>query len=140
MNKPASLRAALVAAIPALGAQPDKLVVFIDQGSVVATGTRSLSFEYRYVVNIILLDFAGEADAVMTALIEWARTHQPDLVADGDARDSGIQFEVDVLNNATCDLSVKLPLTENVVVATGPDGQRLIDHVNDAGAHWTADR
>jgi hypothetical protein len=139
MNKPASLRAALVEAIPALGADPDKLVVFIDQGTVAASGTRSLSFEYRYVVNALLLDFAGEADAVMVALIDWARAHQPDLVTGGDDPDSGIRFEVDVLNNATCDLSVKMALTESVVVAVAPDGKHIITHANDTDRGWASD-
>jgi P2 phage tail completion protein R (GpR) len=71
MIKPARLRAALVAAIPSLAAEPDKLTVFIDRGSIAATGARSLSFEYRYVCNVLLLDFAGDADEVFIAIVEW---------------------------------------------------------------------
>lgn len=131
MNKPASLRRALVAAIPSLEAEPDKLSVFIDQGSIVATGTRSLSFEYRYIVHALVMDFAGDADTVFVALIEWARANQPDLMTNPIEREHGITFEVDILNHATADLSIKLALTESVVVATSEDGKRIIEHVDD---------
>jgi hypothetical protein len=131
MIKPASLRTALVAAIPSLEAEPDKLAVFIDQGSIVATGTRSLSFEYRYTAHALVMDFAGDADEVFVALIEWARENQSDLVTIPNEREHGITFEVDILNHATADLSIKLELTESVAVTTGPDGNRVIEHVDD---------
>jgi hypothetical protein len=146
MNKPASLRTALVAAIPSLEVEPDKLAVFIDQGSIVATGTRSLSFEYRYTAHALVMDFAGDADDVFVALIEWARKNQPELVTDPDEREHGITFEVDILNHATADLSIKLALTEGVAVTTGPDGNRVIEHIDDSplraadGMTWVGSR
>jgi hypothetical protein len=136
MIKPASLRAALVAAIPPLATDPDRLNVFIDQGSIAATGTQTLSFEYRYVVNVLVLDFAGDSDLVMIALVEWARANQPDLVTNVDARSNGITFEVDILNNSTVDLSIKMQLSESVVVSTDASGKRTIEHVDDAADHW----
>jgi hypothetical protein len=136
MIKPASLRAALVAAIPSLATDPDRLNVFIDQGSIAATGTQTPSFEYRYVVNVLVLDFAGDSDLVMIALVEWARANQPDLVTSVDARSNGITFEVDILNNSTVDLSIKIQLSESVVVSTDASGKRTIEHVDDAADHW----
>ncbi|KAG0164981.1 hypothetical protein DFQ28_009317 [Apophysomyces sp. BC1034] len=138
MNKPASLRAALAAAIPSLAADPERLAVFIDHGAIAATGTRSLAFEYRYVVNVILLDFAGDADTVMIALVEWARANQPDLVTNVDEREHGITFEADILNHSTLDLSIKMRLTESVAVLTAQDGQRTVTHVDDARKAWWA--
>lgn len=139
MNKPDSVRAAIVAAYPALASEPEKLTVFIDNGSIAATGTVSASFEYRYQLHILVLDFAGDADVVMIALIEWARTNQPDLVTNADQRASGITFEADILNNATCDLSIKMQLTESVVVKTNAAGERTIKHVDDSlEIDWTA--
>ncbi|TKC83464.1 phage tail protein [Trinickia terrae] len=132
MIKPASLRRALVAAIPSLEADPDKLAVFIDEGSIAATGTRSLSFEYRYTLHALVMDFAGDADSVFVALVEWVRTNQPDLVTNLGERDHGITFEVDILSHATADLSIKLRLTESVAVSAGPDGKHVIKHVDDA--------
>ncbi|MGI4815398.1 MAG: phage tail protein [Janthinobacterium lividum] len=138
MIKPALLRAALVAAIPSLATDPDKLTVFIDQGSIVASGTPSASFEYRYVVNALALDFSGDSDLVMLALIEWARSHQPDLLSGTGDDDTGICFEVDILNNATVDLSITMQLSESVVVSTDANGQHTLTHVNDATDAWTA--
>ena len=131
MNKPASLRRALTAAIPSLEAEPDKLAVFLDEGSIVATGTRSLSFEYRYTAHALVMDFAGDADTVFVALVEWVRTNQPDLVTNPDEAGNGIAFEVDILNHTSVDISIKLALTESVVVTTEPNGSRVIEHVDD---------
>ena len=144
MNKPGSLRRALTAAIPSLEAEPDKLAVFLDEGSIVATGTRSFSFEYRYTVHALVMDFAGDADTVFVAIVEWARANQPDLVTNPDERAHGITFEADILNHASADLSIKLALTESVVVTAGADGRRAIEHVEDGqlghadGLTWVA--
>ncbi|WP_321939792.1 phage tail protein [Paraburkholderia sp. J8-2] len=143
MIKPASLRAAIVAAIPSLKALPENLTVFIDQGSIAATGARSPSFEYRYICNVMLLDFAGDSDDLFIAIVEWARRYQSDLFTNLDQRTNGITYEVDILANATADVSVKLQLTESVVVKVGEDGKRTITHVDDSqldanGLSWCA--
>ncbi|MDE3330434.1 phage tail protein, partial [Burkholderia pseudomallei] len=57
MNKPSSLRAALVAALPQLNASPDQLLVFVNEGRIEATGTRTASFDYEYECEIIIRDF-----------------------------------------------------------------------------------
>jgi hypothetical protein len=136
MIKPASLRAAIAAAIPDLGANPDKFLVFADAGTTVANGARSLSFEYRYTLNLILLDFAGDADVVMMALLSWVRRYQSELVNNPEKRVSAITFEVDHLNNATCDLSIKLPLTEAIKVTQGEDGTLLATHLEEPVPEW----
>ena len=45
MYKPESLRALLAAVHPELARDPDRLVVFIDEGSMVSTMAEGLSFE-----------------------------------------------------------------------------------------------
>lgn len=138
MIKPASLRAALVAAIASLSANPDKLTVFIDQGSIAATGTSSPSFEYRYVCNVLVMDFAGDADDLFISIVEWVRANQPDLVTNVDERSNGITYEIDILNNATVDVSIKLQLTESIAVSIGDDGKRKVEHVDDSAERWVA--
>lgn len=138
MNKPGSLRAAIVAAAPELKQNPDKLLVFVDQGKVVATATRSLSFEYRYHLNLILTDYAGDADQVMVALLAWVKVNQPELVELQD-HDHGITFEVDHLNNATVDLSIKVQLTEAVIVRTDADGKHQVRHAQEPVPEWMGD-
>ena len=137
MIKPANLRAALVTAYPPLATNPDKLLVFADAGIIAATGGPSPSFEYRYQLNLILLDFAGEPDRIFVALIEWVKTYQPDLVTNRDLRNTGISFEVDILNDTTSDLAIKLQLTESVIVSVDASGTRTITHVDDSNEQWT---
>jgi hypothetical protein len=88
------------------------------------------------VVNALVLDFAGDSDLVMIAIVEWARANQPDLVTNVDARSNGVTFEVDILNNSTVDLSIKMQLTESVAVSTDESGKRTIRHVDDGVEHW----
>jgi hypothetical protein len=136
MIKPSSLRAAITAAVPDLEANPDKFLVFADAGVIAANGTPSLSFEYRYTLNLILEDFAGDPDLVMIALLGWVHRHQSDLVNNPDKRASAITFEVDQLTNDTFDLSIKLPLTESVRVTMGENGRPIAKHLQEPVPEW----
>jgi hypothetical protein len=139
MNKAVSFRRAITDAVPELHDDPDKLLVFVDAGKVIATNEPALSFEYRYTLNTIVTDFAGDADAVFVALIAWVKRNQSDLFANADERMNAISFEVDHLTQTTCDLSIKLNLTENVVVGTDAAGAQMIKHVDERVPEWTLD-
>jgi hypothetical protein len=139
MNKANSFRAALTAALPALATDPDKLLVFIDAGRVIATDAPSLSFEYRFTLNAILLDFNGDADRVFVALIAWVKANQPDLLANETTRKDGISFEAEHLTNDTCDLSLKIQLSESVVVGVDADGAQTITHADEPVLEWNLD-
>ncbi|QKY07999.1 phage tail protein [Janthinobacterium lividum] len=128
MYKPNSLRQHLATAIPDLQRDPDRLVVFVDEGNVVATATASLSFEYRFKLNLIVTDYAGNADAIMVAMIAWLKVHQAELMANEEQRKRGISFEVDFNNHETVDISIKLDLTERVIVKRGEGGRHDIRH------------
>lgn len=127
MIKPASLREHLTAALPELRRDPEKLLVFIDRGSVVATAAAGLSFEYRYTLNLILTDYAGHPDAVMVPLLIWLARHQPELLANPTLREQ-IAFEADMLSNQKVDLDIKIPLTERVGVHPLSGGGHSIEH------------
>ena len=115
MYKPDSLRAHLTAAIPDLKRNPDKLLVFIDKGSLFTTRTKSRSFEYAYTLNIIVTDYSDEEDALMVPLLDWVATHQADLLGNDD-KGKGIRFMVDFNNHNSVDISLDLDLTERVIV------------------------
>ncbi|HEV2641109.1 MAG TPA: phage tail protein [Candidatus Elarobacter sp.] len=138
MNKPNSFRKAITAAVPSLAVDPDKLLVFVDQGNIVGTGAASLSFEYRYKLNVIVTDFAGNADAIFVALMGWIRRNQSDLLTNDDKRRTGISFEVDHLTQDTCDVSIKVDVTESVVVGTNEAGEQTITHVDEPAYEWDA--
>lgn len=117
MYKPASLRHHLGATVPDLQTNPDKLSILVRQGRTVCAGGASLSFEYHYTVQIVVLDFAGEPDHLMLPLLVWLRTHQREYFDNPELRAQALRFEAEYLNNTTIDLTVELDLTERVAVA-----------------------
>jgi hypothetical protein len=128
MIKPDSLRKHLASSNDDLRRNPDKMLIFADEGNMVAVGTQSLSFEYRYRLNLIITDYAGDPNAVMVPLLAWIRVHQSDLVDNPERRKNGIRFEVDFNNKETVDLSITMDLTERVVVTPGPGGRLDVMH------------
>ena len=128
MNKPSALRAHLLAAVPELHKNPDRLLVFIDNGSIRSTAAPGLSFEYSYTLNVILTDYAGHPDAVAIPLLAWLLVNQPELLTNLEKGKTAIAFEADVLDNSKVDLSLKLPLTERVIVKKQEDGSLQVSH------------
>ena len=131
MNKPSALRAHLLAAVPELHKNPDRLLVFIDNGTIRSTAAPGLSFEYSYTLNIILTDYAGHPDAVAIPLLAWLLVNQPELLTNLEKGKTAIAFEADVLDNSKVDLSLKLPLTERVIVKKQDDGSLQVSHPNE---------
>lgn len=128
MNKPESLRAHLVAAVPELKRNPDRLLTFVDNGSLRSTAAPGLSFEYSYTLNIILTDFAGHPDAVAIPLFAWVLVNQRELMENLEKGRDAIKFEADILDNSKVDLSITLPLTERVIVKRQADGTLQVNH------------
>ncbi|MBH3355749.1 phage tail protein [Pseudomonas stutzeri] len=128
MNKPESLRAHLLAAIPELKRNPDRLLVFIDNGTMRSTAAPGLSFEYSYTLNLILTDFAGHPDAVAIPLFAWVLVNQRELMENQEKGRDAIKFEADILDNSKVDLSITLPLTERVIVKQQGDGMLHVEH------------
>ncbi|MHC5192727.1 phage tail protein [Pseudomonas frederiksbergensis] len=128
MNKPESLRAHLLATVAELKHNPERLLIFIDNGKVRCTAAASLSFEYSFDLQVILTDFAGHPDSVMLPLLGWISVHQSELLENLNKSAAGIQFEADILDNSKVDLSLTLPLTERVVVGKDAEGNTTIRH------------
>ena len=128
MNKPESLRAHLVAAVPELKRNPDRLLTFVDNGSMRSTAAPGLSFEYSYTLNIILTDFAGHPDAIAIPLFAWVLLNQRELMENQEKGRDAIKFEADILDNSKVDLSITLPLTERVIVKRQADGTLEVSH------------
>lgn len=128
MNKPDSLRTHLLATIAELKHNPDRLLIFIDNGKVRCTAAASLSFEYSFDLQIILTDYSGHPDSVMLPLLGWLSVHQSELLENLNKAADGIQFEADILDNSKVDMSLTLPLTERVVVGKDDQGNTTISH------------
>ncbi|RDE04690.1 phage tail protein [Sphingomonas aracearum] len=128
MKKPESLKSILLEAVPDLAAAPDKLALFVDKGSVASRGTASLSFEYRYTLSLVVMDYAGDVDALMVPVLAWIAREQPDLLfRDGQ---EPFSFEVEILDGNTADVSIAIELTERVRVERTAGGLRT-EHLSD---------
>lgn len=127
MIKPDSLRKQLTEAIPELKRDPDRLLLFIKDGSLAATLAPGLSFEYRYSLHMIITDFGGHPDAVMVPVLVWLARNQPELLANPALR-AGVAFEAEILANDKVDLELSLPLTERVGVHALPTGGYNVEH------------
>lgn len=115
MNKPHSLRHALNKSVPYVRENPDRLHLFVDNGSVVATAAASISWEYRYTLNVVITDFTGDQNLLIAPIQLWLRENQPDMLMNATGREQLFTFEVDILDNGACDLSLNLRLTERVL-------------------------
>lgn len=128
MNKPASLRAHLLSAVKALEHNPDRLLIYVDEGKVHSTLATGLSFQYSYTLQLILTDFAASPDAVVIPLLAWLKTNQPELLTNHGQISDAIEFEVDIIDHSKVDLQISLPLTERVIVKQQNDGTLAISY------------
>lgn len=142
MNKPQSLREALNKAVEYVRVNPDRLHLFVDSGASVGTAAASVSWEYRYTLNVVITDFTGDQNLLMAAVMYWLRTHQPDALQNPAERDRLFTFEVDILGNGACDISINLKLTERVI-AEEVDGVTVVRAVPEPDGPeeaWTVKR
>ncbi len=116
MYKPNSLRQHLINSNQHLRENPDKLLIFVDEGHIISSGTSSLSFQYAYRLNVIITDFGGEENSLLVPLLAWLKHHQHDLFAHPNKQDKGLRFMVDINNHQSIDLSLEIDMTESVIV------------------------
>ena len=92
MLKPTLLRAALLAQVPLLQTDPQRLTLTLEPGRVVSTLASSLSFEYQYPLRVTLSQYVDDEDALMLPLLLWRRDNQPDQQASADKQPNAIPF------------------------------------------------
>ncbi len=131
MIKPGQIRDIVTTANPYLARDPDKLQVFLDSGTVVAYGAASLSFEYRYTLNLIVQDYPYHADQIVLPVLAYLRTQQPELFENHDKAKNLIRFDAEILNESSLDLSLQVDLTERVIVGQGEGGKLVATHVGE---------
>jgi len=136
MLKPASLRAALVAALPDFARDPDRLVIFAEKGRIAARPSAhgvpaNLNFEYRYDLRVILLDFAGHTDQVILPVLRWLSINQPDLLQARVTANEAITFEAEFLSQSAADIELTLRLTEAVRIEEHANGGIDFHHLDE---------
>lgn len=121
MKKPNQLRAILEKSYPDFIANPDRLQLFVDNGRIIATGANSLSFEYRYTLDIIATDFPDDLAKLIVPINAYLQVNQPELFDNPQRREEAFKFEVDYNNNNTLDVAFKIQLTERVIAKQDKD-------------------
>lgn len=119
MKKPETLRVAIAATVPDLADNPERLIMWIDQGAVASPMTAAFHFAYSYRLNILILGYAGQQPPIAIAILYWLRVNQPDLLQPGK---DAFTFEADFLDNRSVDLQIQLQLTEQVRAVRREDG------------------
>ena len=112
MKKPEGLRRLLLAT--ALKDQAEKLQLYIDRGSVTCRRGRNLAFTYGYTLNIVVEGYTGDVDALMVPILAWVAEQQPDLLDKPPYEP--FEFESELLDATSADVSINIKLTENVLV------------------------
>lgn len=92
---------------------------------------------------MVIVDFSGDQNLLMAPILQWLSVNQPDAINNPDLREKLFSFEVDILRNDICDISIDLQLTERVVVST--DGgvssvEAVPEPENPDDAMWTVKR
>ena len=67
-------------AVTELQRDPDRMLIFTNQGNIRCTLANGLSFEYVYDLEFVLTEFSGSLDAVMIPLLDWIRINQHELL------------------------------------------------------------
>jgi len=121
MKKPAALGRYLRRCIPQLATDPQQLKTFIEGGNIVARSGTSLSFEYRYTLRLVFLDFSGSLDQLTVPLLAWLTLNQNDLLQNKDKAAQGIRIEAEPLSHDKTDIVLEIDLTEAVIVTEDKD-------------------
>lgn len=120
MRKLQSLREHLVASVPGIRGNPDKLLTFIEDGAIQFHRGEHLSHQYRIPVKIVLTDQSGDIDTVMIPLLQWLSHYQPDLDPD-----EAVRFQAELLDSRSWDLAIEVTLTERVVAKVNCETGRI---------------
>lgn len=129
MIKPASLRAALVAALPIYATDPDKLVLFIDKGRLVSRLTAGLGYEWRYTLRLEFHDCTASPDAIAVPLLLWLRDNQPERLLEFEREDNALGFAADIVDATTWDLAWAFELSEPVTLTPREGGGWNVTHL-----------
>lgn len=130
MKKAESLRAHLVAKVPYLKKEPGNLLVFIERGAIGCRLGGGLSFDYRYDINLVVLDFSAHADTLIVPLLAWLAVNEPALMQAPDTLEQVIKFEAEITDNDRADISLTIPVRERVIVTATATGH-LATHLDE---------
>lgn len=124
MKKLHLLRTHLINAVPALANDPERLLTFVEEGSIEFRRGPNLTHEYQFTAQLVLTDFSADLDTLMVPLLHWLAEYQPDA----DPAET-VSFEAEILSHKSVDVALRVKLTERVLAKIDCDsGQIKVDH------------
>lgn len=136
MNKPERFRTALLATLPDLANDPQRLSIFVEKGKLVASGTEGPGWQYSYQLTAILQDFAGDMDALAMAVTAWVSAEQPDMLKNPVQAERGIRFECELMTAELADIAIEIDLTEAVYMGADGDFDHPAEPAADPTGAW----
>lgn len=124
MKKLHRLRAHLLNAVPTLTNDPERLLTFVEEGSIEFSRGPNLTHEYQFTVQLVLTDFSADLDTIIVPLLQWLAEYQPDA----DPTEA-ISFEAEILSHKSVDVALRVKLTERVLAKVEcATGHIKVDH------------
>jgi hypothetical protein len=122
MEKPKTLRAALMETIPSLAENPDLFWMEITEGQLIGHNFDEPSgFSWAYTLELTFIDTVEQPARIAFVITQWAAKNQPDLLTA-----SGIPFAAPRVDSDKVDLVFRLRLREIMaLVDDGAGGQAL---------------
>lgn len=97
----------------------DEIQISISDGKTLCTDGPLDHFELEYTIDLLLLNFTGNAHVLNMVLLAWLKTAQP------WRGEEALTFGSDVLDKHKADVFLHIPVTETVKVEHRPDGVAL---------------
>lgn len=121
MKKIEALRVYLTSVVPGLANDPERLFIKIESGHIVPRGGTP-TFRMRATVTVTVLDVPdAQIHDLAAAILFWAATNQPELLALKDA-DEALPFQAEGIGRDVSDVAFSLRLEELVSAEQLPDG------------------
>lgn len=124
MQKLHLLRAHLINAVPALANDPERLLTFVEEGSIEFRRGPNLTHEYQFTAQLVLTDFSADLDTIIVPLLKWLSEYQPDINPT-----EAIRFEAEILSHQSVDVALRVKLTERVLAKVDCEsGEIRVNH------------
>jgi len=111
MKKLEDLRGHILANVPNLTRNPEKLLTFIEDGSIEFWEGPNLSHMYSFPIQLIITDYSGSVDNIILPLLSWLKVREP-----GHDPKNTLSFEAELLKNDSYDIAITVQVTERVIV------------------------
>lgn len=124
MKKLHLLRHHLINAVPVLANDPERLLTFVEEGSIEFHRGHNFSHEYQFTAQLVLTDFSADLDTIMVPLLQWLAEYQPDVTPT-----EAVSFEAEILSHKSVDVALRVKLTERVIAKVDCDTSQIkVDH------------